>query len=291
MIPSLQPVRALGLDLAAHRETLRSFLKEDLGRGDLTTVAVVPGDPTVSARLVPKSRMVLAGLELFFEIFRLLDEQAALEAQRRDGDRIEPGEECARLRARARALLSGERVALNLLQRLSGIATLTRTYVEAVSGTPAHILDTRKTTPGLRVFEKYAVVAGGGVNHRLGLDDAILIKENHIRLAGGIRPALLAARASRGTARFIEVEVQSLEELDEALEPAPDVILLDNMTPELVRTAIARVRARNREILLEASGTITLDNVRRYAEAGVDWISVGALTHSAPAADLSLEIE
>jgi nicotinate-nucleotide pyrophosphorylase (carboxylating) len=191
-------------------------------------------------------------------------------------------------------MLGAERVALNLLQRLSGIATLTRAYVDAVAGTGAAILDTRKTTPGLRALEKYAVRAGGGTNHRLRLDDAILIKENHARLAGGVGRAVRAARAARrGGAQWLEVEVDSIAELVEALAGRPDAILLDNFTPELARTAIARAREADPEhrIAIEASGGITLANVRAFAEAGVDRISVGALTHSAPAADISLEVE
>lgn len=291
MARSAGSLTASSFDPAAHRDLLKALLAEDLGAGDLTTEAIIPAHPMALGRCVAKSPMVLAGLEVFFEVFRLLEKNLVAEALRKDGERINPGEAVATLRAHARALLSGERVALNLLQRLSGVATLTRKYVEAVAGTKARILDTRKTTPGLRAFEKYAVTAGGGINHRFGLNDAILIKENHIRLAGGIHPAIRAARPARDKARFLEVEISSRDELREALEESPDIVLLDNMTPENVQEAVGIARARNDKIVLEASGGITLENVRRYAEAGVDWISVGALTHSAPAADLSLEIE
>lgn len=278
-------------DVASHRRLLEQFLVEDLGADDITTVAIVQQDKQAKGRFVAKAPMVLAGLNLAFEVFRLLDQNLSCGTPWRDGDFLKAGDIPATVRGRARALLSGERVALNLLQRLCGVATLTREYVDAVAGAQVKILDTRKTTPGLRTFEKYAVTVGGGHNHRSSLNDAVLIKENHIRLAGGIRPAIAAARAARSKARFLEVEVTTIEELREALDEKPDIILLDNMTPEGVREAVIVARSRNREILLEASGGITLENVRLYAEAGVDWISVGALTHSAPAVDLSLEIE
>lgn len=273
------------------RQLLKQFLDEDLGRGDVTTTATVRPGQQARGRFVTKAPMTLAGLEIAFEVFRLLDENLRAEIRHRDGNLLQPGDEPARVWADARALLSGERVALNLLQRLSGVATLTRKYVDAVAGTPAKILDTRKTTPGLRALEKYAVTAGGGTNHRQGLYDAILIKENHIRMAGGVRQAIAAARSGKGRARFLEVEVTTLEELKEALALAPDIILLDNMTPPQVREAVEQARSMNKQVLLEASGGIALENVRQYALAGVDWISIGALTHSAPAADLSLEIE
>jgi nicotinate-nucleotide pyrophosphorylase (carboxylating) len=279
------------LDLRSYQELLRRFLEEDLGGGDLTTEATISPSQAAVGRFVAKAPLVLAGIEIALEVIRLLDSDLGAEARYRDGDFLQPGDEPAIVRGQARALLSGERVALNLLQRLSGIATLTRKYVEAIQGTKAKILDTRKTTPGLREFEKYAVAAGGGSNHRFNLNDAILIKENHIHLAGGVRQAIARAQAARKNARFVEVEVTSLEELEEALPERPDVILLDNMTPECVEKAVAMARQRSAKVLLEASGGITLENVRQYAEAGVDWISVGALTHSSAAADLSLEIE
>ncbi len=279
------------LELASHRELLRRFLAEDVGAGDLTTQATVPKGLRGVGRFVAKAPVALAGLSVAIEVFRLLDGNLSADIKYADGSALNLGDEPAFIRANAQALLSGERVALNLLQRLTGIATLARQYVQAVAGTAAQIVDTRKTTPGLRALEKYAVTVGGAANHRRGLDDAILIKENHIRLAGGIREALQAAYAHRGKARFIEIEVTTMEELRQALEQPPDMILLDNMTPEDVRSAAALVRQRDGKILLEASGGITLANVRAYAEAGANWISVGALTHSAPAADLSFEIE
>ncbi len=243
--------------------------------------------------MIAKAPLVLAGIELFAEVFRLLDSTAAVEIVSHDGEELAPGKIPARVNASARALLSGERVALNLLQRLSGVATLTRRFVRAIEGTGAAILDTRKTTPGLRALEKYAVLVGGGKSHRKDLAEAVLIKENHIRLAGGVSAALTAAQTARGRVAWIEIEVTNLDELRAALAHNPDVILLDNMNPSLARQAVEEVRshAAPHKIRTEASGGITLDNVREFAEAGVDWISVGALTHSAPAVDLSFEIE
>jgi nicotinate-nucleotide pyrophosphorylase (carboxylating) len=294
-----------------YRELLRAFLKEDLGGGDITTDAIVPAEQRAQGALIAKAPLVLAGIALFVEVFRLLDGSAGADILRLDGEELAPGQIPARLRAQARALLTGERVALNLLQRLSGVATLTRRFVQAVAGTGAQILDTRKTTPGLRELEKYAVRVGGGQNHRKDLAEAVLIKENHIRLAGGVAAALAAVetlreprppQVAKARPSWIEIEVTNLEELRGALAHAPDVILLDNMSPPLVRAAITQVRfAENAQrerrhdpaykILVEASGGITLANVREFAEAGADWISVGALTHSAPSVDLSFEIE
>lgn len=280
-------------DPSDYRELLRGFLKEDLGAGDITTETVVPAGLRARGELIAKAPLVLAGLELFVEVFRLLDPSAAVEIGRKDGEELCPGQSPAQLRASARTLLSGERVALNLLQRLSGIATLTRCFVREVAGTGAQILDTRKTTPGLRTFEKYAVRVGGGRNHRRDLAEAVLIKENHIRLAGGVSAALEAARPAKGRAAWIEIEVTDFDELRDALGLGPDVILLDNMSPGQVCRAVEQVRRAEgaQEIRIEASGGITLANVRQFAGAGVDWISVGALTHSAPAVDLSFEIE
>jgi nicotinate-nucleotide pyrophosphorylase (carboxylating) len=276
---------------ASYRPLLEAFLKEDLGNGDITTEAIVRDEQRATGRVVAKGPMLLAGLEPAVEVFRLLDPKLVAEIRKGDGSALVTGDEPAILRGKARALLTAERVALNLLQRLSGVATLTRQFVDAVEGTGAEILDTRKTTPGLRILEKYAVKVGGGRNHRLNLSEAILIKENHIRMAGGIRQAISFARKARAHRQILEVEVTTLDELQTALEESPDAILLDNMSPTMLRRAVDLARARQSKILLEASGGITLSNVRQYAEAGVDWISVGALTHSAPAADLSLEIE
>jgi nicotinate-nucleotide pyrophosphorylase (carboxylating) len=281
------------LDASAYHNLLRSFLTEDLGAGDVTTDTVVSTSQRARGEVIAKAPLVLAGIDLFIEVFRLLDSATEAAICCHDSEELKPGQIPARVRASARALLTGERVALNLLQRLSGVATLTQRFVRAVAGTNAEILDTRKTTPGLRALEKYAVRAGGGRSHRKDLGEAILIKENHIRLAGGVSAALEAAQGAKGSAKWIEVEVTNLDELRTALVHNPDVVLLDNMSPALVREAVGEVRAHDpaRKIRTEASGGITLGNVREFAEAGVDWISVGALTHSAPAVDLSFEIE
>lgn len=281
------------LEVSKYRNLLRTFLDEDLGVGDITTEATVSATQSACGELLAKAPLVLAGIDLFAEVFRLLDPAAQVEVCSRDGQELQPGQIPARIRASARALLTGERVALNLLQRLSGVATLTHQFVRAVNGTGAEILDTRKTTPGLRDLEKYAVRVGGGRNHRRDLGEAVLIKENHIRMAGGVSAALQAAQAGKARAAWIEIEVTNLDELRAALAYNPDVVLLDNMSPGLVRQAVLQLSAQNpaRKIRAEASGGITLGNVREFAEAGVDWISVGALTHSAPAVDLSFEIE
>jgi nicotinate-nucleotide pyrophosphorylase (carboxylating) len=290
-------------DPSAYRELLRGFLAEDLGAGDVTTNTIVPAERRARGRLIAKSPLVLAGIEPFLEVFRLLEPSAVAVIARHDGEELRPGDSPVEVRASARTLLTGERVALNLLQRLSGIATLTRRFVREVEGTGAQILDTRKTTPGLRALEKYAVRVGGGRNHRKDLAEAVLIKENHIRMAGGVAAALRAAKPAHGHVAWTEIEVTNLDELRDALEnrpdvQPPDVILLDNMQPAETRKAVEQVRLtkntrldRANRILLEASGGITLANVRSFAETGVDWISVGALTHSAAAVDLSFEIE
>jgi nicotinate-nucleotide pyrophosphorylase (carboxylating) len=231
---------------------------------------------------------VLSGIDAAREAFRQLDPQLRFEALAQEGEWREGGE-VATVEGPAAAILSGERTALNFLGRLSGVATMTARYVRAVEGTGARILDTRKTTPGLRALEKRAVLHGGGVSHRAGLHDAILVKENHALLAGGVGPAARAAAANRGAADWVEVEVESLAELDEALAAGADRVLLDNMGPDELRAAVER--ARDTRATLEASGGIGLDGVRAVAETGVDFVSVGALTHSAPALDLSLLLE
>jgi nicotinate-nucleotide pyrophosphorylase (carboxylating) len=281
------------LNASAYHSLLRSFLAEDIGAGDVTTEVTVPANQQARGEVVAKVPLVLAGIELFGEVFRLLDGSATVEIISRDGEELAPGKIPARVKASSRALLTGERVALNLLQRLSGVATVTRRFVRAVEGTGAEILETRKTTPGLRALEKYAVRVGGGTSHRKDLAEAVLIKDNHIRLAGGVSAALKAAQQAKGRVRWMEVEVTNLDELRAALPYHPDVILLDNMSPSLVRECVNEVRmhASPNRIRTEASGGISLANVREFAGAGVDWISVGALTHSAPAVDLSFEIE
>ncbi len=280
-------------DESARQTLLRSFLAEDIGTGDITTDATVSGTQRARGELIAKTPLVLAGIDIFAEVFQLIEPATLAEICCPDGEYLQPGQIPARITATARTLLTGERVALNLLQRLCGVATMTRKFVQAVAGTSAEILDTRKTTPGLRALEKYAVEIGGGRNHRKDLSEAILIKDNHIRLAGGVATALSAAQAAKGQVKWLEIEVTNLEELSAALQYNPDVIMLDNMNPALVHEAVKRVWAHDpeRKIRTEASGGITITNVRDFAEAGVDWISVGALTHSAPAADLSFEIE
>jgi nicotinate-nucleotide pyrophosphorylase (carboxylating) len=264
-------------------------LAEDLGlAGDITTDATVDAGATAKAVIAARRPGVLAGLDLAEAAFAAMDPSIMFTRAKADGDRIASGDVVASISGNARAILTGERVALNYLGRMSGIATLTRHYVDAIAGTKAAIVDTRKTTPGLRAFEKYAVRCGGGQNHRTGLFDAILIKDNHIVAAGGVEAALTRARAGAGHMVKIEIEVDTLQQLDHVLEHKVDVILLDNMPPETLREAVARVAGR---ALTEASGGVNLDTVRDIAEAGVDLISVGALTHSAPVLDLGLDFE
>lgn len=268
-------------------------LEEDLGGGDITTAATVPRNAAGRARVVAKEPGVIAGLDVAREVYRQSDPGIVFESRLGDGTAVRPGDLVATAEGPFRRLLEAERTALNFLQRLSGVATLTRRYVDAIAGTRAKIVDTRKTTPGWRSLEKAAVLAGGGANHRMGLYDAFLVKENHIAAAGGGAAALSAVGRANATGLPVEIEVGSLAELDVVLEDPhpPDRILLDNLAlPELAE-AVARTRARRPGVLLEASGNVTLDRVRGIAETGVDWISVGGLTHSAPALDLSCLIE
>lgn len=279
------------LDEGALYSQIGLFLREDLGRGDITTQATVMRNARARGRFMAKERMIVAGLEAAEEVFTLLDQQQQIEAFVSDGEEAEAGKVIARTSGFADVLLAGERVALNLLQRLSGIATLTREYVNAIEGTQAHIIDTRKTTPGLRMLEKYAVLLGGGRNHRLGLDDGVLIKDNHIALAGGVGAAVALARESVGHLHKIEVEVSNEAGVREAIKNSADIILLDNLTPEETRRMVDLSRSLAPQVTLESSGGITLSNVRAYAEAGVDLISIGALTHSARAVDISFKIQ
>jgi nicotinate-nucleotide pyrophosphorylase (carboxylating) len=270
-------------------QVVRAALAEDLGRaGDITSAACIDADARLAARFAARRPGVLAGLACARLAILALDPAAEFAAAAMDGDLLAPGAVIARIGANARALLSAERVALNLLGRLSGVATLTRAYVDAVAGTGAVITDTRKTTPGLRALEKYAVRCGGGVNHRFGLDDAILIKDNHVAAAGGVAAAIRRAKAAAGHLVKIEAEVDSLAQLDETLAERPDVIMLDNFSLADLAAAVARAKG---EVVLEASGGVTLQTVRAIAETGVDVISVGALTHSAPVLDIGLDAE
>lgn len=270
---------------------VRMALVEDLGRaGDITSAATIPAD--AEARVVLRARQpgVVAGLQVARMAFRLMDANIKIAVERGDGAVIAPGDAIAHLEGNARALLSGERVALNFLGHLSGIATATNALVRAAAGprNKARITCTRKTAPGLRVVEKHAVLCGGGVNHRFGLDDAILIKDNHIAIAGGVKQALAAAFAHVGHMTQIEIEVDTLAQLDEALDAGAKVILLDNMRPETLREAVARTGGR---ALLEASGRVSLDTVAAIAATGVDFISSGSITHSAPCLDIGLDFE
>src|SRR5690242_7356816 len=267
----------------------RAALAEDLGRaGDITTEAVVPTDAEVAAVIVARQAGVLAGLEAGLLAFELLDPGLRLEPICADGSRLERGQAVARISGRARPVLAAERVALNLVCRMSGIATATRSLVDAIEGHKAKIVCTRKTTPGLRILEKEAVRLGGGANHRFGLDDAMLIKDNHVALAGGVGLALERARAQAGHLVKIELEVDTLDQLGEALEHGLDAVLLDNMDPPTLRRAVEMVAGR---AVTEASGRITRETAPAIAATGVDLISSGWITHSAPILDLGLDID
>lgn len=267
---------------------VRAALLEDIGRGgDLTTEAIVDAKRRATARIVARQRCVVAGLPFALIAFRLLDDSVEVPTCTADGERVEPGSVVAEISAKARAILTGERTALNILSRLSGIATATRELVDLVAGTRAKIADTRKTTPGLRALERYAVRCGGGTNHRFGLDDAVLIKDNHLALASSVRAAIDAARARAGHTIKIEVEVENFDQLREALAQPIDAVLLDNMTSSQLVEAVRIIGGRT---VTEASGGVTAQNVAEIAATGVDLISVGALTHSPPAMDFSLEM-
>jgi nicotinate-nucleotide pyrophosphorylase (carboxylating) len=267
---------------------VRAALLEDLGRaGDITTDAVVPAEATVEAVIVARQPGVLAGLDAALLAFELIDPALLIERVCTNGDRISRGETVARVSGPARGVLGAERTALNLLSRMSGVATATRALADAIAGYKAKIVCTRKTTPGLRTLEKEAVRLGGGANHRFGLDDAMLIKDNHVALAGGVREALERARRHAGHLVKIELEVDTLDQLAEALQVGVDAVLLDNMTPENLRRAVAMVDGR---AVTEASGRITLETASAIAATGVDLISSGWITHSAPILDLGLDI-
>ena len=269
-------------------------LAEDLGRGDITSRSTVRPGQKARGSFLAKQDFVLAGLEIADAVFGSFDPQLQIEASVSDGEVLTSGKVFGRVTGDAQTLLAAERTALNFLQQLSGIATITRKYVEAIAGTKATIVDTRKTTPGLRMLEKYAVTVGGGKNHRFGLDDGVLIKDNHITLGGGVTEAVRRAREAAGHLHKIEVEVANFDQLKEALRAGADILMLDNMTPEMVKQCVEIVtefEQEKRRTLLEVSGGINLDNVRAYAEAGADLISIGALTHSAPAVDISFKIK
>ena len=304
----------MGLDLHELDDLIRRALAEDVGSGDVTSLATIPATALAHARIIAKAPLVSVGLPLAERIFRSLDADASITLLAKDGDLVEKGRELLRIRAKARAVLTAERTALNFLAHLSGIATLTYRFVERLAGTNARIRDTRKTTPGLRMIEKYAVRMGGGTNHRIGLYDAILLKENHIALAGGVTAALGQAHAyaslqmkpqettayeaiagprtdSPNSSLPIQIEVRDERELREALEAGAESVLLDNMTPEAAGRCVKLARSLRRDCVVEISGGITLENARAYAETGADFLSSGALTHSAPAADVSLLVD
>jgi nicotinate-nucleotide pyrophosphorylase (carboxylating) len=274
------------LDPALYREIVRRALAEDLGWGDVTTEATVAPDQRARGILLAKSRLIVAGIQVAEEVFRQLDPAIVFQIRRHDSEACAPGDVIAEAKGSAAAMLTAERTALNLLQRMSGIATLTRAFVDAADGSIT-VLDTRKTTPTLRALEKYAVRAGGGTNHRSGLDDGILIKDNHIRLAGGVEEAIRRMKKARQEMP-IEVEAQSLDQVDQAIAAGADIILVDNLPVEQIREAVKRVRGRTK---VELSGGVTLDRMRELSSTGADYVSVGALTHSAPAADISFELE
>jgi nicotinate-nucleotide pyrophosphorylase (carboxylating) len=280
-IPPLHPIH--------YTKAVRGALQEDLGTGgDLTTDATVPADAVGSGRIVARAPGRIAGAPVARSAFCLLDESMVVEVLTADGQDADTDSVVLEIRGSVRAMLTAERTALNFLGHLSGIATLTRHYVEAASGHPVRIVCTRKTTPGLRILEKYAVRCGGGSNHRFGLDDAVLIKDNHLVAAGGVARAVEQVRRSVGHTVTVELEVDTLDQLEEGLAAGVDAVLLDNMSIERLRSAVAAVDGR---AITEASGGVTLDNVAEVAATGVDIISVGALTHSAPSLDLSMEID
>ncbi|MBN1832740.1 MAG: carboxylating nicotinate-nucleotide diphosphorylase [Deltaproteobacteria bacterium] len=270
------------------RDIVRKALEEDMGDGDVTTNPIVPPDRRGYGRFVVKEKGIIAGLQVAETAFQILDDQAQFETMINDGERAKVGSVIAAVEGKGRALLSAERVALNFLQRMSGVASLTRQFVDAVSGTSAVILDTRKTAPGLRAFDKWAVLLGGGQNHRFGLYDMVLVKNNHIHMAGSITEAVSRVRAGEGARFEIEVEVRDMEELREALELRVDRILLDNMNMEELAQAVKIADGR---VPLEASGNVDLGNVTAIAATGVDFISIGRLTHSAKALDISFLME
>ena len=279
------------IDEGALYSQIAVFLREDLGRGDITTQSIVARNTRARGRFIASEKMIVAGLEAAEEVFMTLDPQQQLEAFASDGEEIEGGKVIARLSGFADVLLAGERVALNLLQRLSAIATLTREYVRAVEGTSAAIVDTRNTTPGLRLLEKYAVLLGGGLNHHFGLDDGVVIRANHISVSGGIGEAVKQAKGKVGQLHKIEVQVGNEQDVREALKHGADLLLFENLAAEEVARLVAMARELLPAVTIECSGDITLESVRGFAEAGADLISIGALTNHARAMNVSFQIQ
>ncbi len=280
-------MRGHNLDLAEVEKIIDLALEEDVGKGDLTTELLFTENIACNAEIRCKESGVLAGLLIASEVFRKLDSSVEFSDFKSDGDTIAPGDVIMNITGSQKHILTGERLALNILQRLSGIATTTSTYVKAVEGHNVKIIDTRKTVPGMRVLSKYAVRVGGGYNHRIGLSDGILIKDNHIKLAGGIKQAVEKIRQNLGSDLKIEVETSRLDQVEQSLKAGADIIMLDNMPDDLMKEAVCMIGGK---ALVEASGGITLERVRKVAELGVDLISVGALTHSAQALDISLDM-
>jgi len=270
------------------RDILERAFREDMPLGDITTDYTVPENSVSKAVITAKQDGVIAGLEVCMEAFKMLDPDVKLQPLAKDGDFVNKGDRILMIEGKSRAMLKAERTALNLLQRLSGIASETRKYVDRISGYKAKVVDTRKTTPGLRLLEKYAVRVGGGTNHRFSLSDGVLIKDNHIKAAGGIRQAVEAVRKRIPHTVKIEVETETLEQVKEALDSGADIIMLDNMTPELMKQAVELIAGK---ALTEASGNVKLDNIEEVAATGVDIISVGAITHSVKAMDISMKFE
>lgn len=275
------------VDLQLLQPFLLAALGEDIGSGDITSRSVIPAGAPARARFTSKQALSVAGVPVVYEVIRLVDPSLEFVVLEAEAASVAAGTPIAEVRGSARSILTAERISLNLLQRLCGIATLTRRYVERVQGTKARIVDTRKTVPGLRILDKYAVTCGGGMNHRMGLFDGVLIKNNHLAFHSSVDAAIRAARAHLGYLVKVEVEVRSLEQLRVALEAGADVILLDHFNPEQTREAVKVAGGR---VPIESSGGITLETVRDFAEAGVDYISIGALTHSAPAVDIHLRV-
>lgn len=271
-------------------ESIRGWLREDVGSGDVTTGVTIPQGHSSKGIIHAKESGIIAGIPVAQLVFEIVDPLLAFTPKVKDGERVEKGSILAEVEGSTHSILTGERLALNLLQRLSGIATRTRTFVDALEGIPVRLVDTRKTTPGHRMLEKYAVRTGGGANHRFGLYDAVMIKDNHIKGAGGIRQAVSRARAYIPHTMTIEVEAESLEQVEEALSAGADIIMLDNMSPELMKEAVRRIKAKAPHVKAEASGNVSLATVREIAESGVDVISVGRLTYSFDSLDISLDL-
>jgi nicotinate-nucleotide pyrophosphorylase (carboxylating) len=271
-------------------DLIRIALEEDIGTGDRTTMATIPEDSMSKACIVAKSDAIVAGMPYFARVYELLDARVSVTPLKVEGELVVAGTVMAEITGPTRSILTGERVALNILQRLAGVATMTRRYADALAHVPTRVVDTRKTTPGMRAMQKYAVRIGGGHNHRFGLDSGVLIKDNHIAACGSIQLAVERARDEVPHLLKIQVETTSLKEVEAAVECSADVILLDNMSADMMSQAVKTVRASQKNILTEASGNVTLARIQSIAQTGVDYISVGALTHSVIAADLSLEV-